>query len=86
MVREAVPAMEAAADIASQADLFAVIGTSLNVYPAAGLIHYVPVTTPLFLIDPKPVSVYTNHKVDYIAEGAGRGVAILAEKLGSPAS
>ncbi|MCB9028568.1 MAG: NAD-dependent deacylase [Bacteroidales bacterium] len=83
---EAVPAMEAAADIASQADLFAVIGTSLNVYPAAGLIHYVPVTTPLFLIDPKPVSVYTNHKVDYIAEGAGRGVAILAEKLGSPAS
>ncbi|NLE35299.1 MAG: NAD-dependent deacylase [Bacteroidales bacterium] len=80
---EAVPAMEHAADIASQADLFAVIGTSLNVYPAAGLIHYVPVTTPLFLIDPKPVSVYTNHKVGYIAEGAGKGVAILAEKLKS---
>ncbi len=78
---EAVPAMERAADIASRADLFAVIGTSLNVYPAAGLIHYVLAKTPVFLIDPKPVTVYTNHKVDYIAEGAGKGVAILSEKL-----
>lgn len=78
---EAVPAMERAADIASQSDIFAVIGTSLNVYPAAGLIHYVPAQTPVFLIDPKPVTVYTNHKVDYIAEGAGKGVAILTEKL-----
>jgi NAD-dependent deacetylase len=80
---EAVTAMEKAADIASQAELFAVIGTSLNVYPAAGLIHYVPAGIPVFLIDPKPVAVYTNHKVDYIAEGAGKGVAILTEKLKS---
>ena len=78
---EAVPAMEAAADIASRAELFAVIGTSLNVYPAAGLIHYVPASTPVFLIDPKPVTVYTNHKVDYISEGAGKGISILAGKL-----
>ncbi len=80
---EAVPAMETAADIASKADIFAVIGTSLNVYPAAGLIHYVPARISVFLIDPKPVTVYTNHKVDYITEGAGKGVAILAEKLKS---
>ena len=80
---EAVPAMETASDIASQADIFAVIGTSLNVYPAAGLIHYVPARISVFLIDPKPVTVYTNHKVDYITEGAGKGVAILAEKLKS---
>ena len=80
---EAVPAMETAADIASQADIFAVIGTSLNVYPAAGLIHYVPARISVFLIDPKPVTVYTNHKVDYITEGAGKGVAILTEKLKS---
>ncbi|HAX94009.1 MAG TPA: NAD-dependent protein deacylase [Bacteroidales bacterium] len=80
---EAVPAMEKAADFASQADLFAVIGTSLNVYPAAGLIHYVPAGKPVFLIDPKPVTVHTDHKVDYISEGAGKGVAILAEKLKS---
>ena len=78
---EAVPAMEQAADIASRADLFAVIGTSLNVYPAAGLIHYVASLTPVFLIDPKPVTVYTNHKVDYITEGAGKGIAILTQKL-----
>ena len=80
---EAVPAMETAADIASKADIFAVIGTSLNVYPAAGLIHYVPARISVFLIDPKPVTVYTNHKVDYITEGAGKGVAILTEKLKS---
>lgn len=80
---EAVPAMEKAADIASQADLFAVIGTSLNVYPAAGLIHYVPAGTPVFLIDPKPVTVNTNHRVYYISEGAGKGVGILTEKLKS---
>lgn len=80
---EAVPAMETASDIASKADIFAVIGTSLNVYPAAGLIHYVPARISVFLIDPKPVTVYTNHKVDYITEGAGKGVAILAQKLKS---
>jgi NAD-dependent deacetylase len=80
---EAVPSMEQAADIASRADMFAVIGTSLNVYPAAGLIHYVPEGTPVFLIDPRPVTVSTNHRVDYISEGAGKGVAILAGKLRS---
>ena len=78
---EAVPAMEEAAEIASQADIFAVIGTSLNVYPAAGLIQYVPVKTPVFLIDPKPITVHSSHKTEYIAEGAGKGVAILAERL-----
>lgn len=78
---EAVPAMEEAAEIASQADIFAVIGTSLNVYPAAGLIQYVPVKTPVYLIDPKPVTVHSSHKTEYIAEGAGKGVAILAERL-----
>ena len=80
---EAVPAMEEAADIASKADIFIVAGTSLNVYPAAGLIHYVPASAPVFIIDPKPVTVYTNHRIDYIAEGAGKGVATLAEKLRS---
>jgi NAD-dependent deacetylase len=80
---EAVPAMEAAADIASEADIFVVAGTSLNVYPAAGLIHYVPASAPTFIIDPKPVTVYSAHRIDYIPKGAGEGVAILAEKLKS---
>ena len=78
---EAVPAMEEAADIASYADVFAVIGTSLNVYPAAGLIHYVPLMTPVFLVDPKPVKVPSMHDVEYINEGAGKGVAILTDRL-----
>ena len=63
---EAVPAMTEAAETASHADIFAVIGTSLNVYPAAGLIHHVPISTPVFIIDPKPVPVYTHHKIDKI--------------------
>jgi NAD-dependent deacetylase len=78
---EAVPAMEEAADIASYADIFAVIGTSLNVYPAAGLIHYVSLMTPVFLVDPKPVKVPSMHNVEYIKEGAGKGVAILLRKF-----
>jgi len=78
---EAVPAMEKAADIASYADIFAVIGTSLNVYPAAGLIHYVSLMTPVFLVDPKPVQVPSVHEVYVIREGAAKGVAILVERL-----
>jgi NAD-dependent deacetylase len=78
---EAVPAMEEAADIASYADVFAVIGSSLNVYPAAGLIHYVPLLTPVFLIDPKPVQVPSAHEVQVIMEGASKGVEILVERL-----
>ena len=78
---EAVPAMEEAADVASYADIFAVIGSSLNVYPAAGLIHYVPLLTPVFLIDPKPVKVPSAHEVQVIMEGASKGVEILVERL-----
>jgi NAD-dependent deacetylase len=78
---EAVPAMEEAAEIASYADIFAVIGSSLNVYPAAGLINYVPLMTPVFLVDPKPVQVPSGHEVQVIMEGAGKGVAILVERL-----
>ncbi len=78
---EAVPAMEEAADVASYADIFAVIGSSLNVYPAAGLIHYVPLLTPVFLIDPKPVQVPSAHEVQVIMEGASKGVVILVERL-----
>ena len=51
---EAVPNISAAADHASQADVFVIIGTSLNVYPAAGLVQYVRPGTPVYLIDPNP--------------------------------
>ena len=54
---EAVPMMDEAARAAMNADIFVVIGTSLNVYPAAGLISYVPREAKIYLIDPKPVKV-----------------------------
>lgn len=78
---EPVPAMREAAEIASQADIFVIIGTSLAVYPAAGLIHSVPETTPVWFIDPQPSRISTPHRIEYITEGAARGVAILAERL-----
>jgi NAD-dependent deacetylase len=76
---EAVPAIDEAILIVQKADIFVVIGTSLNVYPAAGLINYVRRGIPLFLIDPNPVEVFTD--VTTIREKAGRGVEILKEKL-----
>lgn len=78
---EAVPTMEEAAEICSCADFFAVIGTSLVVYPAAGLIHYVPLMTPVCLVDPNPVTLSSSHDVEFIREGASKGVPVLAEWL-----
>lgn len=54
---ESVPKINDAIDIVMQADYFVVIGTSLNVYPAAGLLNYVPDKVPVYLIDPKEVRV-----------------------------
>ena len=53
---EAVPAFEEAIAITEGADYFAVIGTSLQVYPAAGLLDYVSAKTPIFYIDPNPIA------------------------------
>ncbi|MEE4116865.1 MAG: Sir2 family NAD-dependent protein deacetylase [Marinilabiliaceae bacterium] len=78
---EAVPAMEEAAHIASTADIFAVVGSSLNVYPAAGLIGYAPSKASLWLIDPNDVMIPMNRKVEVIKEPASIGVGILKERL-----
>lgn len=79
---EEVPALEEAIDITETADYFAVIGTSLQVYPAAGLIAYTPSTTPVFYIDPKPIAIPNiRNKVETIAKFASEGVADLREKL-----
>jgi NAD-dependent deacetylase len=77
---EMVPAIADAADLCHSADVFVVIGTSLNVYPAAGLLNYVPLDVPIYLIDPNPVDAYFNREIIYIAEKAGKGVDILKEK------
>lgn len=78
---EAVPAIEKAAAFTNEADVFVVIGTSMVVYPAAGLIDYVPKSTPVFLIDPNDVAVPIYRHIQFIREKAGRGVEILKEKL-----
>lgn len=77
---EAVPAMEEAIPIAESADIMVVIGTSLNVYPAAGLVNYVRKGTPIFVVDPERPSAYIRN-VTYIQEKAGRGVELLKEEL-----
>jgi NAD-dependent deacetylase len=77
---EAVPAMDDAIPVVASADIMVVIGTSLNVYPAAGLINYAQRGIPIFVIDPERPSVYQRN-VTFIQEKAGRGVEILKEKL-----
>jgi len=79
---EQVPMMDEAVRITSEAEIFVVIGSSLNVYPAAGLINYAPSEASLWLIDPKDVDVPVYRQVEVIKEKAAKGVRILAERLG----
>ena len=76
---EAVPNIEPAAALCEQADYFVVIGTSMNVYPAAGLIHYVPRSTPCYLVDPKAVTV--SRAITVVQEKAGTGVKKVVDEL-----
>jgi NAD-dependent deacetylase len=78
---EAVPNMDEAVRITSTADVFVVVGSSLNVYPAAGLIGYAPGEASLWLIDPNDVYVPVNRNVEVIKEPATKGIEILTERL-----
>lgn len=71
---EAVPMIEPAIDEVTQADVFIVIGTSLNVYPAAGLLNYVRRDVPIYLIDPKPVITAMGNRIKHLIKGASEGV------------
>ena len=77
---EGVPNISLAAAEAQQADIFVIIGTSLNVYPAAGLVQYVTPGRPIYLIDPKPVNAGSN--VHHIMKGASEGMKELLGILG----
>lgn len=77
---EAVPAFYDAIPIVEDADIVVVIGTSLAVYPAAGLVNYIKPGTPLFVVDPNRPDV-TLKNVVFIDEKAGAGVEILKLKL-----
>ena len=76
---EAVSMIEKAAEIVSKADIIIIIGTSMQVYPAAGLIHYAGKGAPIFLVDPNDVPA-PNHVI-IIKEKASTGMLILKEKL-----
>ena len=78
---EEVPMMDEAANLCAEADIFVVVGSSLNVYPAAGLISYAPARASLWLIDPKEVVIPVSRKVEVIRETATRGVEILTKRL-----
>ena len=76
---EAVPNIGVAADKVQEADILIIIGTSLVVYPAAGLLHYARPSVPVYLIDPNPVSA--GERVHQIQKGASEGMKELFAKL-----
>jgi NAD-dependent deacetylase len=78
---EPVPEMEKAVSLTQQADIMAVIGTSLMVYPAAGLTNFVPEACPLYVVDPNGVHPGQSENVYLIREKASTGVARLKEIL-----
>ncbi|GHA35015.1 NAD-dependent protein deacylase [Salinimicrobium marinum] len=77
---EAVPMMENAMEVTSQADILIIIGTSMQVYPAAGLIHYAPEGIPIYFIDPKP-AIEPKKNLKVFAEKASVGVPNVVSEL-----
>jgi len=79
---EAVPMIEKASELCMQADILAIIGTSMNVYPAAGLVSYAPKGCPIYFIDPHPNLAEDSYpNLHIIAEKAGTGVAKMIDLL-----
>ena len=78
---ESVPMIEKAIGYCENADIFLIIGTSLNVYPAAGLLNYVPAHVPVYLIDPNDVPIASGRKVYVIQKGASDGMEELMHLL-----
>ena len=78
---EPVPNIQKAAEISAQADIYAVIGTSLQVYPAAGLVDFVNENVPVYVVDPKASQPGRTKNVKFIQEQASTGVPKMKEKL-----
>lgn len=79
---EQVPAIEEAIPHMENADVVIIIGTSLQVYPAAGLMHYAKSHVPVFYIDPKPATIYDlANPLEVLAMSASEGMRILREQL-----
>ncbi len=78
---EAVPMMEKAIDEVAKADIFMIVGTSLAVYPAAGLLDYVGNDIPKYIIDPNMPPVRKQNNLYLIEEKGGVGVPMVAKEL-----
>ncbi len=79
---EAVPKMDEAMEIAAQADIFVIVGTSLNVYPAASLVQYAPQNCKIYLVDTQDVYIPNlDHRVVKILKKASEGCEILLNLL-----
>ncbi len=78
---EMVPMIEPAMEMSSQADVFIVVGTSLEVYPAAGLIEYVPPLAEIYIVDPGTPRLSPSRNIEFISEKASVGLPLLVEKL-----
>ena len=84
---EGVPELERAANIVQQADVVIIIGTSMQVYPAAGLVDYAQPGVPIYFVDPRPsISEHDFDHLTIIAEKAAKGVPPLVKKLIGSAS
>lgn len=81
---EMVPMLETAAYLTEKADIVIIIGTSMQVYPAAGLVHYAPMFTPIYYVDPKPqpsFELQRSKNLTIIAEPATTGVRKVVDQL-----
>ena len=85
---ESVPMLETAIEITEKADILIIIGTSLNVYPAASLVHYVRPNVPIYIVDPAVGDTNAAFKaphipnpITYIGKRAADGVPELVEQL-----
>ncbi len=78
---ESVPNIPKAAKIVESADIFVVVGTSLQVYPAASLVDYFDASKPMFVIDPKQIPIQTGGNIHFIQKTAVNGMAELYEIL-----
>lgn len=78
---EPVPMITKAVEVCNTADILLIIGTSMQVYPAAGLVDYVPVTIPIYYIDPKPASTLSRN-VTIIESTATQGMKEFMKAIG----
>jgi NAD-dependent deacetylase len=78
---EAVPMIDEAQKLVRQADVLVIVGTSMKVYPAAGLINFAPKQIPIYLIDPNDVPIYNYPTLQIIPKGASEGVKELQARL-----